>query len=281
VQTSGITTVAVLGDNVLDEFSVSDIPATSRMSDDLATELITAAGTGGQPQFSVINEGIQSNGLLSESMQLPGGGTDTSGPSAATRLAEDVLSEPNVGTVIIDEGLEDLINGQSTSTLGSSASSLVNIRFPILVEELQAWGITPVITTLTPCKGYDSGFETCTTSPGTTPTVESERVSVNQGLGDMVDPDPCPSVHFPTDPFFDDLDSAVGDGNSPEALLNVSPTNYDAGDHINLTRPGFTALAGVIPASFCQFHAVTPPSELAAPCTYPHQLIRIHRRVPI
>jgi hypothetical protein len=260
VETSGVPTVAVLGDNVIDEFLNNDVPATSRLSDDLASELVSAAGSGGQPQFSVVNEGIPANGLLSESMQLPSGGTDTSGPSALTRLAEDVLSEPNVGTVIVDEGLEDLLNGEETSTLGSTANSLVYVRFPILVKQLQAWGITPVITTLTPCDLYTTSFDACTT--GTTgTTVENQRVSfVNQSLiATWSTSDSCP-IGLPTTPFFDDLDGAVGDGNTPEALLNGSP-NYDAGDHANLTRSGFTALASAFPTSFCQFQAVTPPQN--------------------
>jgi len=39
-----------------------------------------------------------------------------------------------------------------------------------------------------------------------------------------------------------DLDSAVSNGASPEAL-DTSPTNFDAGDHVNLTFAGYAALA--------------------------------------
>ena len=54
--------MAVLGDNVIDGFGVSDIPATApRLSDDLVSELIAADG-GGEPEFSVINEGIRPTG---------------------------------------------------------------------------------------------------------------------------------------------------------------------------------------------------------------------------
>ena len=196
-------------------------------------------------------------------MQLPGGGTDTSGPSAATRLPEDVLSEPNVGTVIVDEGLEDLLNGQFQSTLGTTANSLMNFRFPVLVDQLQAWGIIPVLTTLTPCSGYTNDFDTCTTGTGT--TVENERANVvNPWLTNTyATSDPCNPIRLPLTPFFDDLDSAVGDGNSPEALQTTSPT-FDAGDHVNLTKAGFAALASVIPGQsspvpFCQFQANVPP----------------------
>jgi hypothetical protein len=262
VQTSGIPTVAVLGDNVIDAFGVSDIPATApRLSDDLVSELIAADGSG-EPEFSVINEGIQANGLLTDSLQLTNS-IDTSGPSAVTRLPEDVLSEPNVGTVVLDEGLEDLLNGQSQSTLGTAANSLTNFRFPVLVKQLQAWGIVPVITTLTPCFRYSTAFDTCTTGTGT--TVENERVNVvNSWLTNTyLTSDPCNPIRLGTTPFFDDLDSGVGDGNSPEGLQTTSPT-FDAGDHVNLTKAGFAALASVIPGQsspvpFCQFQANVPP----------------------
>jgi hypothetical protein len=58
------------------------------------------------------------------------------------RIDRDILTQPNLGTVIIYEGLSDTLNGTSPTRLETEG-------YLPLINELQAWRITTIITTLT------------------------------------------------------------------------------------------------------------------------------------
>jgi hypothetical protein len=212
VSSGGVTTspgtpsVIVAGNNVIDGWTSSALSdAANSPSKRLAGQLYRQGLAGG---FAVVDAGIESNQLLGDAS--PGG------VSLLARLDRDLLAEPDVGTVILDEGLEDLLPG------GSGASGVnVSTALTVLEEQLQAFGIVVITATLTPC------YSTCTTA------VDASRLTVNSLImGDNSGLPYCPA----------DLDSAVSNGGSPEALA-TSPTNFDAGDHVNLTWAGYAALA--------------------------------------
>ncbi len=93
VQTPGTPTVAVLGNGLIDALGAdTSAPLQGvRVSSDLAAELQSAAGAGNQPAFGVIGEGIEANQVLTSTDT---GTTGTGGPSALTRLAQDILADP-------------------------------------------------------------------------------------------------------------------------------------------------------------------------------------------
>ncbi len=242
VETSGTPTVAVLGDGLIDALGADTTAPLQgvRISDYLASELQSAAGAGNQPAFGVIGEGIESNQVLTD--------TDTSttgngGPSAMSRLAEDILADPGVGTVIVDEGLEDLLQAGDSSTI---EADLINDGYNELINQLNAWGITVIFGTLTPCAGYaGSGSQTpedaCTT--GTAPTVDANRSDINSSyLMAQFGNNTCvlgPCV------VAVDFDGAVSNDDSPEALQSA----YNSGDDVNLTNAGYQAITDTIPLS--------------------------------
>jgi hypothetical protein len=249
VQTAGTPTAAVLGDNVTDASASGSraVKTAARVSDDLASALQAAAGAGNQPAFGVINEGIESNDVATDQNV---GTAGPGGPSAMSRLAPDILAEPGVGTVVVDEGLEDLLQDQNDTT---AQTNLITFDYPQLLNQLQAWGITVVIGTLTPCSGYAGSGDACTTGSGT--TVDGNRTAVNEWMSSQFGGQAAPCITAPSIPcvFFSDFDAAVSNAASPEALVAAD----DAGDHVNLTAAGYTALAGTIPLN--ELTAVSPP----------------------
>ncbi|MGH3158738.1 MAG: hypothetical protein ACRDNF_19485 [Streptosporangiaceae bacterium] len=214
----GSPTVVVAGDTIVDGWS-SKAPSDSLNSPGqrLASQL---ASQGLATGYGMVDAGIEANQVLAS-------GGFTGGPSLIARIDRDVLAEPDVGSVVISQGLQDLLAGAGSATSGANLSNALNV----LVTQLNAYGISVITGTLTPCAGYSNTISgnTCTTGTGT--TVDSERLFVNSQISNTALPN-C----------WADLDSAVTSNASPEAL-ETTPANYDAGDHANLSFAGFAALA--------------------------------------
>jgi hypothetical protein len=256
VQTAGIPTVVVLGDNVIfpDQASPTLAATAPRMSDELAAEEI-AAGTGGVPAFSVVSAGVPGNDLLNDS---------GASPSALTALAEDILTEPNVGTVIVDEGLQDLVDGEQDQygdSLTTTASDLMDYRYPELFSLLQAWGDSAVATSLTPCYGMAGG---ACTAGGTGTTTDGERLAVNEFLASNYNnfSGPCITASAGIScQYFDDIDAQVAqdvaDGSS--TVEQLIPADSES-DGVNLTAAGYSSASGIASAvPVNQLTANTPP----------------------
>jgi hypothetical protein len=218
----GDPTTVVAGDNIIDGFGTdvlgdsTDVPS-KRLAGQIYSQGL-AAGT------SPVDAGIQSNQILTDDINH--GGVDM-----FSRLDRDVLLEPDVGTVVIDEGLQDLLSNSSASAseMEDALQALTNI--------LNGWGVTVTIGTLTPCSGYTGpSGDTCST------TIDGNRVAVNQWIDGQT------GISLPN--CVADFDDAVTNGASPEALA-TSPTDYDSGDHANLSWAGYAALAP--PAASCGF----------------------------
>jgi hypothetical protein len=208
----GTPTVVVAGNNVIDGWTSSSArsDAANSPSKRLAGQLYSQGLASG---FAVVDGGIEANQVLADAGK--------GGMSLLARLDRDVLAEPDVGTVVLDEGLEDLL------PQGGGATGDVSGGLTILEEQLAAFGINVITGTLTPCYAGTSNSHTCSAA------VDANRLAVNSLImGDNNGLPYCPV----------DLDSAVSNGASPEALA-TSPTNFDAGDHVNLTFAGYAALA--------------------------------------
>jgi hypothetical protein len=178
--------------------------------------------------------------------------------SLLTRLDRDVLAEPDVGTVVIDEGLEDLLQAGSSTTI---QDELTGTGYAELTAQLRSWGITTIIATLTPCAGYvgtGSPSDACTTASG---GVDGNRVGVNSVISGTYSQPDVACITAPALPceYFADFDAAVTNSASPEALLSGD----DTGDHVNLTAAGYAAVAGSIEPVAGQnpLTANSPPSE--------------------
>jgi hypothetical protein len=246
VETAGVPTAAVLGDNVIDGFAPNTITANQapRVSDNLAAgEISAAGGPGGGPAFGVVSAGIESNDVFTD-QDTGDAAANTGGPSALSRMASDVLAEPGIATVVVDEGLEDLLQTQGSTTIDNS---LVASGYPELLNQLAGWGITAVMTSITPCGGYagsgDTPEDPCTTAAGA--SVDANRIYANQWMNSQFGWQVAPCVTAPAAAcvFYADFESAVSDGASPEALQTADDTS----DHVNLTSAGYAAVAATIP----------------------------------
>jgi hypothetical protein len=220
----GAPTVVVAGDNVIDGGTSSALADTATPSGRLAGQLASQGLASG---FGVVDAGVEANQVVSD-------GTSAGGVSLLSRLDRDVLAEPDVGTVVIDEGLEDLLqsSGNSGSGTGDLAAGNLEDAYQALENQLNAFGINVIIATLTPCAGYlnSTAGDSCTT--GSSTDVDAGRQDVNSTT---VENTPLPYCYA-------DLDAAVSNGSSPEALA----ASADAGDHVNLTRSGYAALAPAV-----------------------------------
>jgi hypothetical protein len=220
VQTSGTPTQAVLGDGFIDQTQAGQTghrpPAASNLADMFAaTESTTPT------PFGSLSEGIESNRVMTD---YAGGAAG--GPSLLSRIDRDVLDQPGLNTVVLDEGLEDLLGGKSANDFTANGLST-------LYNYLSTYGVTFVGMGLTPCLGYAgngaSPNDACTTG------VDDQRQVVNKWLSSNVD-----GLGW----FYVDSDKAVGVPDSSGTRVQLHPA-ADSGDHVNLTEAGFGALASV------------------------------------
>jgi hypothetical protein len=225
-ESPGAPTVVVAGDNVTDagtSQAISD--AQDAPSQRLAGQL---ASQGLAQGYGVVDAGIESNQVLS-------GGTGTGGVSLISRVDRDILAEPDVGTVVIDEGLEDLLQNSANAIAPNPVAGNLTDAYQALEDQLQAFGINVITATLTPCAGYvnSAAGDACTTS------VDTQRQQVNTTIMQDTPLPACPV----------DFDAAVSNGASPEALQPAA----NAGDDVNLTldgsSSGYAALAQAVVTS--------------------------------
>jgi hypothetical protein len=232
----GAPTVVVAGDNVIDGFSsdaASDainIPS-QRVAGQLSGLLPSLTGTSaddGLTDYGVVDGGVQSNQVLAD-------GTAEGGISLLARVDADILAEPDVGTVVLDEGLEDVLRQ------AGSASAVTNLTnaYTILVQQLSAFGINVITGDLTPCSGYSNS----TVADSCSSTVDGARTDVNSFVDGGGGAPNCTAA----------FDAAVSNGASTEALAS----GYGEADDVNLTlgaSGGYARLASAVvaPSTGCQ-----------------------------
>ena len=230
VQSTGTPTEAVLGDNLIDPFQPdTTLPNSNgyRLSD-----AMSAAEPSTPLPYGVIAEGIEANQLMTDNPETYNGST-IGGPSALARVDRDILDQPGINTVVVDEGLEDLLAGASAINLESNG-------YTALVQQLSAWNINVVLTSLTPCEGFTGDGATpndpCTTTATT--GVDANRTDVNSFLGgtDLGSPWSSPPVYFA------DFDNSVAIDNNNTGNEDLA-SGANGGDHANLSLAGFGALA--------------------------------------
>lgn len=166
-----------------------------------------------------MESGIQDNRVVA------GGGPG----GLLARLDRDVLSSAGLRTVVVQEGLPDLLHG--------AGDQAVEAIYGTLRDQLKAWGVKAVFTSLTPCAGH----ALCTSA------VDVDRATVNSWLSEQQD--------F-TAPYVDTFDAeaivgvADSDASEDQPVMRLSageaPLDYGAGDHVNLSRQGYAALGNAL-----------------------------------
>ncbi|GGI11722.1 SGNH/GDSL hydrolase family protein [Isoptericola cucumis] len=196
-----VDTLALLGDSITDGHS-STVDANHRWPDLLADRLAE------EPlphRYGVMNQGISGNRVL----------VDSAGVSAQARFDRDVLAKPDVETVVLLEGINDIGNGDATS-----ADQLV-AAYRQLIARAHAADVCIVGATLTPFEGAFYYSE----------AKEEVRAGVNEWIR--------------TSGEFDaviDFDAAVRDPENPLAMLPA----YDIGDNLHPNDAGYQAMADAV-----------------------------------
>ncbi|MEU6145053.1 SGNH/GDSL hydrolase family protein [Streptomyces sp. NPDC047081] len=204
--TGGPGSVVALGDSITDgDRSTTD--ANRRWPDVLAARL---AEQDVVPHYGVLNQGISGNRVVSDRYPGDGVSTDSAGVSALHRFDRDVLAQPSVRSVIVFEGINDLL---AKATAGQVTAGLRE-----LADRAHARGLRALAATILPCGGR----------AGCTAEVDAERTAVNDWLR--------------TTDLFDgvlDFDAVIRDPALPTRMLPA----YDSGDHLHPGDAGLAALA--------------------------------------
>ena len=136
VSTASPRTIVTFGDSITDG-TASTINSNKRWPDVLA-ERLNAAGT---PR-GISNQAIAGNRVLSYGMQI-------FGESALSRFDRDVMSVPNVGWIVVLEGINDIGMGAANPP---SADTLIN-GYKQIIARAHAKGIKVYGATLLPYEG--------------------------------------------------------------------------------------------------------------------------------
>ncbi|MFF3411488.1 hypothetical protein ACFYW8_35960 [Streptomyces sp. NPDC002742] len=213
-------TVSVLGDNMINTRTAGNTAGweNERVNQWLSYRL--RINTDNIPVYGVVASGIENNYLGTDQ------GAGAGGRAAVTRLDRDVLSIPNIRTVVVTQGLEDIVAGHDDVDIDNALG--------LLRDQLKGWGIKVVFTTLTPCDGYT----TCTAA------VDQNRIDTNTWITDQFD------LTSPTVSYMDaESLVSVPDPTSaadPQALKlgnDAAPADFDSGDHVNLTPDGYLTIS--------------------------------------
>ncbi len=204
-------TVVAIGDSITDGFG-SETNANHRWTDVLAERLHEAAGDGrGAPRYSVVNQGISGNRILTSRTGRP-----ADNPSALSRFERDVLQRTNVKAVVIVLGVNDVLNSPE---LADRDSILAGLR--TLTDRAHARGLRVVGATIMPFGGYRNY----------TPAREAMRQQVN--------------AEIRSGRVFDevvDFDKALRDAYDPRRLRG----DYDSGDHLHPSDKGYARMGQVL-----------------------------------
>jgi hypothetical protein len=220
VATANTPTQAVLGDGFIDQAQTGkQPPATLNLADDVAaTESTTPT------PYGLIAEGMESNQVMTDYPESGG-----SGPALLSRIDRDILDQPGITTVVVDEGLEDVLNGRSANDLTANG-------YAELLNYLQAAGITVVVVGLSPCDGYTG--DGAATNDACTAAVDTQRTTANTWLSDTL----TAENWWTPAAFYLNADTAIGVADTSNGETKLNPA-ADGGDHVNLSNAGYAALA--------------------------------------
>jgi lysophospholipase L1-like esterase len=211
--------VVALGDSITNGFE-TDVNANHRWPDLLANRL---------RHKGMLNLGVAGNRLLHDPNPPPGSGAENYaaffGESALRRFDRDVLALPDVGTVIVLLGVNDLGHPGTTAPADEvvTAEEIINAHRQ-LIARAHAADIRILGGTILPFKDDTLGFYT--------PENEAKRQAVNHWIRTSAEYDGVI-----------DFDAAVRDPADPARLR----AEYDSGDHLHPNDAGMAAMAAAVP----------------------------------
>ncbi|MEU7184971.1 SGNH/GDSL hydrolase family protein [Streptomyces sp. NPDC045369] len=203
--------VVAFGDSITDGYG-STVDANRRYPDALAERLAAT----GHPR-SVLNQGIGGNRVTADSTWA--------GEKGVARFRHDVLGEPNVGTVIVLEGINDIGASASPDWPGGPAPDVSLAQLieghRSLIRQAHAAGVKVIGATVTPFKGAAYYSE----------RGEAKRDALNEWIRTSGEYDEVA-----------DLDRALAD---PADRDRLAPA-YDVGDHLHPSDAGYRAMAEAV-----------------------------------
>ncbi|MEU9066348.1 SGNH/GDSL hydrolase family protein [Streptomyces sp. NPDC048109] len=204
-------TVVAFGDSITDGLG-ADVDANHRWTDVLAERLHDAAGDGRDtPRYSVVNEGISGNRLLTGRTGRP-----ADNPSGLSRFERDVLDRTGVKVVVVLLGVNDILHSPE---LADRDGILTGLR--TLVDRAHDRGLRVVGGTILPFGGYG----------GHTDARETMRQQINEEIR--------------SGRVFDavvDFDKALRDPYDPRRMRS----DYDSGDHLHPGDKGYARMGEVL-----------------------------------
>jgi lysophospholipase L1-like esterase len=210
--------VVALGDSITDGYqavpagtpeALEGIDADGRWPDVLARRL----GTANRP-LSVLNLGIAGNRVLQDA--TAGDNPDVYGPAAIRRIDADLATQAGVTTVILLEGINDLLMSPN-----ATVEELIG-GYRELIDRLHSRGLRVLQGTLTPAGGNAAAL----------PDTEDKRQSINAWIREQ----------SPADAVVD-FDAAVRDPADPS---RIDPA-YDGSDHLHFNLAGYRAMGDAVP----------------------------------
>ncbi|MEU5375804.1 SGNH/GDSL hydrolase family protein [Streptomyces sp. NPDC059687] len=204
-----VGTVVAFGDSITDGVT-STVGADSRWTDVLGRRLRQAAGSGDVPRYSVVNQGISGNQVLTS-----GPGRPADNASGLSRFGRDVLERANARVVVIDLGINDIARHP-----GRADPDRIVAGLRTLVREAHAHGLKAVGATLMPFKGHGN--------------YRTDREQTRQEI----------NARIRSGTVYDevvDFDRALRDPYDPRRLR----PDYDSGDHLHPSDKGFRRMAEV------------------------------------
>ncbi|WP_238783089.1 SGNH/GDSL hydrolase family protein [Streptomyces monomycini] len=203
--------VVTFGDSITDGYGAT-VDANRRYPDVLAERFAAT----GHPR-SVLNQGISGNRITADSTWA--------GEKGVARFRHDVLGEPNVGTVIVLEGINDIGASASPDWPGGQAPDVSLAQLiqghRSLIRQAHAAGVKVIGATVTPFKGAGYYSE----------RGEAKRDALNEWIRTSGEYDEVV-----------DLDRALAD---PADRDRLAPA-YDVGDHLHPSDAGYRAMAEAV-----------------------------------
>ncbi|TIO29684.1 MAG: SGNH/GDSL hydrolase family protein [Mesorhizobium sp.] len=212
-----VARISVGGNSVRVVLSNCSTPdANNRWPDHVAKRLQEA-----NRKVAVVNEAFSGNRVL----------TDGMGVNALARFDSDVLSHPNVSTVVVMMGINDIgWPGENAITPDDKEPTAEDIisGYKQLIDRAHAHGVRIVGATLTP---FADTFKGLPTEGYYTPQKEEIRAAVNEWIR--------------TGGGFDgviDFDKVMEDPAKPGYLRD----DYDCGDNLHPNDAGYKAMADAV-----------------------------------
>ncbi|MDI7776445.1 SGNH/GDSL hydrolase family protein [Asticcacaulis sp. EMRT-3] len=206
--------IVAFGDSITDGYHQK--PDANTAWPDVLAQRLAAAGT----PMGVINAGIAGNRLLHDGQWPP------FGAAGLARFDRDVLAQPNISSVIVLIGINDIGQVmQGVSDPEYESADAIEAGLTQLALRAHERGLKIYAATLTP-------FKNTTIKNYYTDDKEAIRVAVNNWIR--------------TQKVFDgvtDFDKAVEDPAHPGQMLPV----FDSGDHLHPGAAGEAAMAAAIP----------------------------------